>query len=229
MATQSKWINISDGFQGYLSLPPTGKGPGIVLLQEIFGVNASIRGVADAYAADGYVVLAPDVFWRAEARVELGYDDADRQRGIALMQRTDLSQVVQDIGQAVQTLRAMSEVQGPVASIGYCYGGLLSYCAAADTSVDAAVCYYGGGIQNHLDLADKIQKPILFHYGEKDNHIPLEAVGQVKERFVGRGNATVHIYPGAEHGFNASARSSYQQHAAALAHGRTLVFLSELA
>ncbi|WP_091908032.1 dienelactone hydrolase family protein [Chitinasiproducens palmae] len=223
----TEWIDIDNGFQGFLALPEAGPGPGIVLLQEIFGVNASIQSIARAYAADGFTVLAPDVFWRAEPRVELGYDDAARQRGIELMQKTDLQQATGDVGKAVDTLRRRPEVTGKVAVIGYCYGGLLAYKAAAHTSADAAVAYYGGGIQNHLADAAQLDKPILFHFGEQDSHIPLSAVGAIKERFAGRGNAAVHIYPDAEHGFNASARSSYQQRAAALAHGRTLVFLDE--
>ena len=230
MSVTSKWIDIKtdDGtFGAYLAVPHTGKGPGIVLLQEIFGVNEHIRSVADAYAADGYVVLAPDIFWRGEKRVQLGYDDAGRTRGVELMKGADLSAFTSDIRATVAVLRAHSGVTGKVASIGYCFGGLLSYLAAADAGVDAAVAYYGGGIQNNLEAASRIKTPIMFHYGEKDDHIPLTAVSDVEAAFKGKTNATFHIYPGAQHGFNASVRSSYQQHAAALAHGRTLIFLAE--
>lgn len=231
MNIQSRWIDITapDGgtFQAYLALPVSGKGPAIVLLQEIFGVNAHIRSVADSYAADGYVVIAPDVFWRSEPHVELGYDEAGRDRGVALMQATPLPTFVGDIGAVVGTLRAMPEVTGKVAAIGYCFGGLLAYLAAADTGVDAAVAYYGGGIQNQLDAAPRVKVPMMFHYGEKDSHIPLTAVTEVETAFKDHPNATFHIYAGAEHGFNASVRASYQQRAAALAHGRTLVFLAD--
>ncbi|MGI4984345.1 MAG: dienelactone hydrolase family protein [Janthinobacterium lividum] len=231
MSANSRWIDIkaADGgtFQGYLSLPVAGKGPAIVLLQEIFGVNAHIRSVADSYAADGYVVIAPDLFWRSEPHVELGYDEAGRDRGIALMQAEPLPTFVSDIGAVVSALRAMPEVTGKVATIGYCFGGLLAYFAAADTGVDAAVAYYGGGIQNQLDAASRVKTPMMFHYGEKDSHIPLTAVSEVEAAFKGHPNTTFHIYAGAEHGFNASVRASYQQRAAALAHGRTLIFLAE--
>jgi carboxymethylenebutenolidase len=233
MSITSRWIDLkaADGgtFQGYLALPTGGKGPAILLLQEIFGVNAHIRSIADAYAADGYVVLAPDVFWRSEPHVELGYDAAGLERGVALMQGTPMPTFVSDLGATVAAFRAMPEVTGKIAAIGYCFGGLLAYQAAANAGVDGAVAYYGGGIQNHLDVASKVTVPMMFHYGEKDDHIPMDAVNAVKTAMAGHANTTFHVYPGAEHGFNASVRSSYQQHAAALAHGRTLVFLSELA
>jgi len=230
MSVTSQWIDIpagDDSFGGYLALPKGGKGPGIVIIQEIFGVNGHIRDVADQYALDGYVALAPDVFWRTQPRVELGYVGADRDKGIELLQKTDVKLAVQDIGAAAAALRQRPEVAGKVAAIGYCFGGRLAYLAAANGSVDAAVAYYGGGIQNQLDLADQVKVPIQFHYAELDHAIPLSAVGEVKERFAGRDNAEFHLYPGADHGFNCSVRASYNQHASALAHGRTLTFIAE--
>lgn len=229
MSVTSQWIDIpsgNDSFGGYLALPKGGKGPGIIIIQEIFGVNAHIRSVADQYALDGYVALAPDVFWRTQPRVELGYVGADRDKGIELLQKTDVKLAVQDIASTAAVLRARPEVNGRIAAIGYCFGGRIAYLAAADGSVDAAVSYYGGGIQNQLDLADKVKVPMQFHYAENDHGIPLSAVGEVKERFAGRDNAEFHLYPNAEHGFNCSVRASYNQHASALAHGRTLTFLA---
>ncbi|MFX1735639.1 dienelactone hydrolase family protein [Paraburkholderia sp. A1RI_3L] len=230
MSITSRWIDIPTGnesFEGYLALPKTGKGPGIVIVQEIFGVNGHIRDVAEQYAQDGYVALAPDIFWRTQPRVELAYVGADRDRGIELLQKTNVDLAVADIGAAATALRAMPEVTGKVAAIGYCFGGRLAYLAAAQGTLDAAVSYYGGGIQNRLEEAPNIKVPMLFHYAEHDHSIPLEAVGQVKERFTGRDNVEFHLYPGAEHGFNCTERASYNQHAAALAHGRTLTFLGE--
>ena len=226
----AQWIDIptgNDRFGGYLALPKRSNGPAVIIIQEIFGVNAHIRAVADQYAADGYVALAPDVFWRTRPRVELAYEGADRDTGIELLQKTDVNLAVADIGAAADLLRARPEVEGRVAAIGYCFGGRLAYLAAAAGKVDAAVAYYGGGIQNALDVADEITQPILFHYAENDHGIPLSAVEQVEERFAGRRNATFHVYPGAEHGFNCPDRASYNQRAAALAHGHTLIFLAE--
>jgi carboxymethylenebutenolidase len=230
MTVTSQWIDIpaADGnsYQGYLALPRAGKGPGVIILQEIFGVNGHVRSVAEQYALDGYVALAPDVFWRNERRIELGYTGADRDKAIAILQKTDADLAVADLGAAARTLRARPETAGKVAVIGYCFGGRLAYRMAAQGMVDAAVPYYGGAIQNHLDEAAKIQVPMQFHYAEHDASIPLEAVEQVKARFAGRSNAEFHLYPGVEHGFNCTDRAAYNQRASALAHGRTLMFLA---
>lgn len=230
MSNKKEWVEISnDGkFQGYLCLPPSGRGPGIVLLQEIFGVNEHIRGLADNFAQAGYVVLAPDVFWRSQRRVSFGYDRAEREQAMALMKETDLSIATSDIGTAVSKLRWLDGVVGKVTAIGYCYGGLLAYMAAASGSVDAAVAYYGGGIQNRLEHADSIEVPILFHFGALDAHIPMSAVKSIEQAFAGRDNATVYIYPDADHGFNAGVRASYHEASAKLALRRTFAFLKTL-
>ncbi|WP_153098881.1 dienelactone hydrolase family protein [Paraburkholderia hayleyella] len=230
MSVTSRWIDIpagNDNFGGYLALPKSGKGPAVVIIQEIFGVNSHIRNVADQYAQDGYIALAPDIFWRTQPRVELAYAGADRDKGIELLQKTDVNLAVADVGAAVAVLRAMPEVSGKIAAIGYCFGGRLAYLAAAQGLLDGAVAYYGGGIQNQLDVAAKITVPIQFHYAELDTGIPLSAVSQVKECFTGHRAAEFHLYPNADHGFNCTDRASYNQHAAALAHGRTLTFLGE--
>ena len=231
METNSSWIDIAtdDGhFGAYLSLPRGGRGPGIVLLQEIFGVNQHIRNVADQYAADGYVVLAPDIFWRHAARIELGYDDESWKRAVELKNSTDLAKAQSDIARTVQTLRAHPGASGQkVACQGFCYGGLLSYHTAANGLVDAAVCYYGGGIHNALQRADQIKIPMLMHFGGADRHIDAQAVKSIAERFDANEEVEIHVYGGADHGFNCNHRSTYNQRAAAQAHGNTLLFLGE--
>ena len=232
MTTQ--WIDIAatDGgsYGAYLALPPRpgpgGKNPGLVLFQEIFGVNRHIRAIAEQYALDGFVVLAPDVFWRQAPRVELGYEGADADRARQLMGAADGRQLAADVATSVAALRARPEVAGKVAAMGYCMGGRLAYVAAATAGVDAAVCYYGGGIQTQLDLAPRIACPVQFHYGGNDSHIAPEAVAQVEAAFVGK-EAEFHLYPEAQHGFNCWDRASYDAGSAALAHGRTLAFLAE--
>jgi len=222
-------ITSHDGqtFDAYLSLPPTGRGPGLVIIQEIWGVNEHIKAVADQYAMDGYVVLAPDVFWRQEANVNLKYNEPDTQKAFQLMTNLDEAHAVADLVSTANALRALPEVSGKVGSIGFCMGGRLSYQLAASGAVDAAVCYYGGGIQNHLDKAAKVKNPILFHYAALDGYIPATAVAEVRKAFEGRANAQFHVYEGVDHGFNCWGRPMYQQRAAALARGRTLVWLSE--
>jgi carboxymethylenebutenolidase len=222
-------IRSTDGqtFQGYLALPPTGSGPGIVLIQEIFGVNRHIKAVADQYALDGYVVLAPDMFWRQQPHVDLGYTEQDFGAAVGFMQKTDFSLAVQDLTATVAALRARSECTGKVASVGYCMGGLLSYLAAANCGVDAAVCYYPGSIETRLDQADKVKCPILMHFAENDSHIPAAAVQAVKTRFAESRNAVIEVYPGADHGFNCWERPAYHQKTSSLAHGLTLSFLAK--
>ena len=230
----SRWMDIKaqDGgrFKGYLSLPHQTekgtKGPGIVLIQEIFGVNSHIRAVADQYASDGYTVLAPDIFWRMQPMVDLGYVGQDRDKGIEYMQKMDVSGAVKDLAATVTALRSLPECTGKVASVGYCMGGMLSYLCAASAGVDAAVCYYGGGIHTRLDEAGKIKCPLLFHFAGNDSNIPAPAVAAVKQAFAGRANARIDVYPGAEHGFNCWDRSFYNQQSSALARGRSLSFLA---
>lgn len=226
----SQWITLdaADGgrYDAYLALPPAGRGPGLVLFQEIFGVNAHIRAVAEQYALDGFVVLAPDVFWRDAPRVELGYAGADYDRAIALMKAADPAALQADLRSTVAALRARPEVGGAkVGAIGYCMGGRLAYLSAADPGVDAAVCYYGGGIHDRLDSAARIAAPVQFHYAENDHAIPLDKVDAVRAAFAGK-PAEFHVYPGATHGFNCWARGSYHPPSAALAHGRALQFLA---
>jgi carboxymethylenebutenolidase len=224
----AQWINVDsrDGrFGAYLALPPAGRGPGLLLLQEIFGVNAHIRGVAEQYALAGFVVIAPDLFWRQGERIELGYDGPDAQRAYQLKGTVSQDAVVRDMQATLATLRALPECAAKVGAIGYCMGGRLAYTAAALCGVDAAVAYYGGGIQDQLALAGQINCPIQFHYGELDDHIPLTAVEAVQQAFVDK-DAEVYLYPGAQHGFNCWERASYGPAAAALAHGRSLAFLA---
>ena len=230
MSVTTQWIEIdsADGkFGAYLAIPHTRKGPGIVLIQEIFGVNEHIRSVAEQYAADGYLVIAPDLFWRNGQRIELDYDEAGWKRAVELMNATDVGQAQKDIELAIDALKAQPGLEGGIASIGYCFGGLLSYHTAANGLVDVAVAYYGGGIQNQLERADEIDVPLLMHFGEEDSHIPLDAVEKIAERFENNDNVEIVVYPEAEHGFNCSHRDSYNQRAAAEAHGNTLIFLGQ--
>jgi carboxymethylenebutenolidase len=227
---KTEWISVPVGggasFDAYLARPPAGKGPGLVLFQEIFGVNEHIRAVAEQYALDGFVVLAPDLFWRGQRRIELGYEGADRQRGIELMSHLKAPEVDADMVATAAALRARPEVGGgKVGAIGYCFGGRLAFLSAATAGVDAAVAYYGGGIHDQLDKAAAIKCPVLFHYAERDDHISMAAVDKVRTAMHGKA-AEVHVYLGSMHGFNCWARASYHAPSAALAHGRSLQFLA---
>ncbi len=223
---RSCWVELTaeDGspYDAYLCLPPTGTGPGLVLFQEIFGVNTHIRAVAQQYADDGFVVLAPDVFWRQQKRVELGYEGAERQTALGFVNGMDHGTIAGDIFSYVRALRARPEVTGKVGAFGFCLGGRLSYIAAAMAEVDFAGCYYGGGIHTQLDLAARITCPIQFHYGLQDSHISKEMTDQIELAFANHPHAEFHYYPAAGHGFNCWARSAYHQPSAVLAHAHTL-------
>ncbi len=225
------WISVTNDrgerFDAYLSLPPTGKGPGLVVIQEIFGVNEHIRAVADQYAADGYTVLAPDIFWRNSPRLELDYDQQGFDRGLALLSEMNIDLAAKDLRATVATLKSHAACTGSVGSVGYCMGGLLSYIAAAEAGVDTAVCYYGGGIHNHLDRAKNIQCPVLFHFADQDAYIPPAAVEAVHKAMGDRSNVRIMLHAGVDHGFNCWRRPAWNQVTAARARGQSLVHLSE--
>lgn len=228
----ANWIDIRNAqgetFSGHLALPPTGSGPGLVLVQEIWGVNRHIRAVAEQYALAGYVVLAPDIFWRQTPHIELDYDAAGSARAFELYGQVDTARATADVAAAVEHLRAMPQVTGRVGTLGFCLGGQLAFRGGALAGADAIVSYYGGGIDQHLDIADGVRQPVLFHYADNDSHIGQDKVASVKARFAGKANATFFDYPGCEHGFNCWGRPSYEQHAAARAQGRTLLFLADV-
>lgn len=227
----NSWITVTnetgETFDAYVSLPPTGKGPGLLLIQEIFGVNEHIRAVADQYAADGYCVIAPDIFWRDEKRLDLNYDQAGFDKGLALLGKMNIDQIAKDLKASVATIRKHKACTGKVGSVGFCMGGLLSFVAAAEANVDTAVCYYGGGIHQQLSRAKKIKCPVLFHFAEKDGYIPADAVAAVRKAMAGRDNVRIVVHPGVDHGFNCWRRPSWHQVTAARARGQSLVHLSE--
>jgi carboxymethylenebutenolidase len=222
----SKWVDIpaSDGgrFKGYLAIPAAGSGPGILIFQEIFGVNRSIQEVADYYAEEGYVALAPDLFWRIEPGVELGYSQADIGKAMSYLQRFDLDQSIADCNDALKKLRALEECTGKIGVLGFCLGGTLAYLAAARTEIDCAVSYYGGGIEQHLGEAPSIKCPVVFHFGSLDRHIPAAAREQIKAAFADRNDVELYLYPGCDHAFASLERPSFDKPAALMAHTRSI-------
>ena len=197
---------------------PADAAAGIVVVQEIFGVNAHIRDVVDRYAALGYRAVAPALFDRLERGVELGYTEETVTQGRAMRGAIDWDDTVRDVGAAVAHLAG----NGPVGVVGYCYGGSLAWLAAHSLPVAAAVGYYGGQIIQFLDRAP--QAPVLLLFGEVDYMIPLSDVEEIRQAHP---TVPVHVYPGADHGFNCDARDSYHPEAAAGALERTLAFLAD--
>ncbi|HXW84602.1 MAG TPA: dienelactone hydrolase family protein [Candidatus Binataceae bacterium] len=217
----------SDGgsFGGYLSRPGAGRGPVVIVLQEIFGVNAHIRAVCDRYAEEGYLAFAPDIFWRVERGIELDYDDSGIQRGRELAGRCDLNLVVKDIAAAIQKLRTLEGASGQVAAVGFCFGGLLAYLTAARTDADVAICYYGGGIDRFASEARDIRCPIMLHWGAQDAGIPAPARETVRTALAGHDRAECYVYADAGHGFHCDRRPGFHRFSARLAHSRTLGLL----
>lgn len=224
-------IQAKDGgsFKGYLALPPSGTGPGLVILQEIFGVNAAIRATADYFAEEGYVVLAPDMFWRMEPGVDLGYSQEDFGKAFDYFGKFDIAKAIEDMTATVDHLKGMDEVTGKhgkqVGALGYCLGGKLAYLAAAHCGVDAAIGYYGVRIDQDLDLKDKISCPLLLHFGGADEHVPMDSVEKIQEAFADRDDVMINVYEGAPHAFANRFRETYDKSAASMAHSRTIALL----
>jgi carboxymethylenebutenolidase len=210
-------LRAADGhpFSAYLAEPASQPRGGIVVIQEIFGVTRHIRAVADQYAAAGYLAIAPALFDRLEHDVDVPYTDIAR--AVGYMQASSIDNALLDIAAAARHVA----VAGKTGIVGFCWGGLLAFIAAARLNVDAAVAYYGGGISQHLSEKPKV--PVLFHFGAKDTHIPLSAVDQIKAAFP---EGVYHIYP-ADHGFNCTDRASFEPRSAALAFERSIEFFRQ--
>lgn len=206
----------------YVAMPPGKPRGAIVVVQEIFGVNSHIRSVADGYAADGYVALAPSTFHRVKAGVELGYADADMKEGFTLKTAVEglpTPGVLADLQAAIDEAARLSG--GRVGMVGYCWGGLLTWRSACLLNgLAAAVPYYGGGMTSEAEAAREPQCPVMAHFGDQDHWIPLESVEAFKAR---QPKVEVHVYA-ANHGFNCDQRGSYDAAAARLARERTLAF-----
>lgn len=215
------------GFSGYCAQPTSGEHAGIVLIQEIFGVNHSIRTVADQLAQSNYVVLAPDLFFRFKPNVQLGYTGSDLEQAFEYYHRYNVTQGVSDLKAAIATLRKHPRCNGKVALMGFCLGGKLAYLTAADSNADAAVAFYGGGIAEHLDLSAHIRCPLLMHFGAEDEMIPKEQVERIKAAFKNRLDVEIYSYPDAGHAFYNFARPNYVASAAELAEKRTMTFLKK--
>jgi carboxymethylenebutenolidase len=232
MTGQKIVVSADDGgrFDAYHAAPAAGRGPGVVIAQEIFGVNNALRAVADGFAAKGFDVLVPDLFWRLEPGVDLGYGDADRQKAMALMGKFDVARGVADLGAAVAALRASPSCNGKVAVVGFCLGGTLAYLTAARRGVDAAVSYYGTAIHQNLGEAESIRCPLLLHFAGDDAFVPPSAVAGIREALAGRADVELHVYPGVNHAFaNVDRPGIYNREQASLAHARTEALLRKLA
>jgi carboxymethylenebutenolidase len=210
-------LTTSDGHKltAYRADPAGKPRGGIVVIQEIFGVNSHIQQVADGYAADGYLAIAPALFDRVQKNVDLGYSPEDIVKGREIRGKVTNDMALKDTEAAIKAASSA----GKVGIVGYCWGGLITWLAAAKLSgLSAAVPYYGGGILDNAELQPKV--PLMGHFGDKDQHIPVEGVRKLAEKHK---KHEIFIYS-ADHGFNCDHRGSYNAPAAKQARSRTLEF-----
>ncbi|GAA0552544.1 carboxymethylenebutenolidase [Rhizomicrobium palustre] len=222
-------ITTADGtFSAYLATPPSGKGPAIVLLQEIFGVNAVMRELADFYAAQGFFALVPDLFWRLQPGIELTDKTQEEwQAAFGYMQRFDTSLGIQDVQATITHARTLPGVTGKVGAVGYCLGGFLAYLTAVRTDVNASVGYYGMNIDKFLGEAANLKKPLMLHDAGKDEFNPPEKQKLVADFFADNPLVTIHRYPEMGHAFARPGGAHYDDANAILANGRTITFFKQ--
>ena len=213
-------LKASDSHEldAYVAQPSGEPVAGLVVIQEAFGVNRHIRSVADGYAKDGFLAVAPALFDRVQRNVELGYDPADIQKGIAMARQSNPADAVTDVAAALEYLRKRTKKCGV---IGYCFGGTMAWLAATRLDPNAAVVYYGGQIAHFAQ--ENPRCPVMLHFGTLDKHIPKEDIDRVQEAHP---EAQIFWYE-ADHGFNCDARASYNAAAATQARDRSLAFLKQ--
>lgn len=214
-------------FQAYLATSVDGRGPGLVLCQEIFGVNQAMREVADLLAEEGYTVLVPDLYWRQEPGVELGYTEADFGRAYELYQGFDEALGIEDIRSSLNALKNLPQCKpGELGVVGYCLGGKLAYLAACRLpEVTCAVGYYGVGIENALSEAEGLQSRLVLHMAEQDQFCPTEARSAIQKALQDKPGVELYVYPGVDHAFARPGGHHYHKPSALLAHERTVAAL----
>src|ERR1700686_4733560 len=222
-------IGGRDGaFGAYITRPKALPTPAVVVLHEVFGVNADIRRTCDELAEQGFVAVAPDLFWRQEPGVDLSVtSEADWQHGLRLYQAFDRDAGVRDIKDTLNAVAKLPECTGKIAVQGYCLGALMTFLTAVRCQVDAAVAYHGADTEKYLGEVQNLHAPLLMHLGEEDEFISKAAQAQIKAALAGKANATVYSYPGQRHAFARHNGTHYNAAAAALANRRTSEFLHQ--
>ena len=227
MAGRDVTLTAPDGtFGGYLSLPPSGTGPGLVVIQEIFGVNKVMRDLSDLFAAQGFVALCPDLFWRIEPGIQLtDQTDEEWAQAFELFGKFDKDQGVNDIAVCLEYLRGLEACSGKAGTVGYCLGGFMAYVSSTRTSTDGSVGYYGVGIQDALEEATNIKTPLMLHIAEEDEFVPKEAQSAISKALSDHPQVTLHSYVGMDHAFARQGGAHYNEEAATQANTRTFEFL----
>lgn len=210
----------SGAFNAYVAVPAKTPAAAVMAIQEIFGVNADMRAKCDAFAANGYIAVSPDLFWRQEPDVRLtDKSKAEWDKAFALMNGFNIDKGIEDLIATLDHVRAMPECTGKVGAVGYCLGGKLAYLMAARSNVDAAVGYYGVGLDGMLD--QKIKSPLMLHIAEKDKFSTPEKNSKIIDHFKGSDKVVTHLYPGVDHAFARKDGEHFDAAAAKLANRRT--------
>ena len=216
-------------FDAYLARPAqAGPAPGVIVIQEIFGVNPNIKGVADWLAGEGYCALALDLFWRLERNVSItDPGDAELEKALNLMTVFDQQAGTSDIQTAINFLRAATDIcTGKVGTLGFCLGGKMAYLSATSTDADASIGYYGVGIQDMLEEAGNIAAPLVLHMAGQDEFVPPEAQAAVHAGLDAHAHVSIFDYPEQDHGFTRKGSMHFDAAATASAHARSLETLA---
>jgi len=220
-------VKAADGgsFSAYVALAKKGKGPGLVVIQEIFGVNQVMRDITDGYAAQGYTAICPDLFWRQEPGIQItDRSKAEWDKAMALMNGMDQDKAIEDLKAAVAALRKHPAFSGRVGTVGFCLGGRLAYLMATRSDVECSVSYYGVNLEPVLGESRSIRHSLLMHIAEKDQYMPPEVQTKVKVALRNNPKVTMYTYKGADHAFARVGGVHYNKAAADMANDRTLEF-----
>ncbi len=225
---QTTTIATPDGaFSAYVARPTAAAAPAVVVIQEIFGVNQVMRDITDGFAEAGYLAICPDLFWRIEPGIDItDQSEAEWKRAFELFNAFDVDAGIKDIAATVNHVRSDKGASGQVGAVGFCLGGLLAFLTATRTDADAAVSYYGVGIERYLREADALATPLLLHIAQEDQFVPPEAQAMIQSALKNRGQVDIQLYPGRDHAFARKGGEHYDAADAATASARTLAFFA---
>ncbi|MCP1336502.1 dienelactone hydrolase family protein [Futiania mangrovi] len=228
MKTGTLTINTPDGkFSAYAAYPDNTPAPAIVVMQEIFGVNKVMRDICDSLARQGFVAVCPDLFWRIQPGIDItDQTEEEWKQAFGYFQAFDVDAGIRDVQATITHVRNMDETTGKVGTVGYCLGGKLAYLSATRTDTDAAVGYYGVGLDALLDEAGNIAVPLMLHIATEDGFVPKDAQKKVHEALDKNTHVTLHDYVGNDHAFARVGGAHYDAEAAKLANGRTATFFN---
>lgn len=222
-------VTTPDGtFDAYVAKPATTPAATVIVIQEIFGITAGIRQICDELARDGFIAVAPDLFWRLKPNIELSeHSESDWKQALEYYTAFDLDKATDDIEATIAAARAQPDTTGKVGIMGYCLGGLLTFLTAGRGKVDAAVEYYGGRTEEFVDRCADVKAPLLMHLAGEDQFMSKEAQAKIKDVLSPNTNVEIHVYAGRNHAFARPQGDHYDEADATKANGRTLEFLKQ--